>query len=92
MEYFKVIGCIIGVAITMIFIVVMNNKTITENPYSIYDVSTDAIYLAGYSCTINTTPDRAMNEIKADMSECLEVHKQWTDLKNREQSTRETED
>ena len=43
----------------------------------IVDVSNEAIYIKGHSCTVNTEAKRPLKEISKDMEGCLAIHKTW---------------
>lgn len=43
----------------------------------IVDVSNEAIYIKGHSCTVNTEAKRPLKEISKDMEGCISVHKTW---------------
>lgn len=49
----------------------------------IVDVSNEAIYIKGHSCTVNTEAKRPLKEISKDMEGCLATHKIW--LKEKKQ-------
>jgi len=60
-------------ALTILFITII----LIANPYSnngIYDVSKDAVYIAGEACTINMHQDRHIHSITDDMYACVELH------------------
>lgn len=69
----SILIAIIGIFIAIIAIAF----TYSNNGKGIHPISSNAVYIAGSSCTINMTLDRIDEEIRSDMIECLRLHQQY---------------
>jgi hypothetical protein len=58
----------------------MSSKSVIINPQLIYDISSEATYTAGKTCTVNMAPERTIQALKNDLDECLRIHQMWIHL------------